>query len=165
MWDDLEPVSRSLAIVAWILCFGLPIGLPLIRQVVPSQALAHFAIYLPTFFMTAGALPFWDTPRAHPAFQSALRGINAAVVGILTAALSSPVWTSGITRPADFALELAAFGLRVVWKLPPWIVVVLSGLGGQALAIIAERGRQLGALGAERRRKLWSKERLAYRDG
>lgn len=74
--------------------------------------------------------------RARPSFQSALRGINAAVVGILTAALYTPIWTNAITRPADFALGLAAFGLLVFWKLPPWPVVVLAAAGGQVLALL-----------------------------
>lgn len=103
---------------------------------VAGGLLALFAIYLPTFFMTAGALPFWDTLRARPSFQSALRGINAAVVGILTAALYTPIWTSAIMRPADFALGLAAFGLLVFWKLPPWLVVVLAAVTGQVLAML-----------------------------
>ena len=115
--------------------------LGVVRQQPPNGLaggmLALFAIYLPTFFMTAGALPFWDTVRAHPTFQSALRGINAAVVGVLAAALYNPIWTSAIVRPADLALGLAAFGLLMFWKLPPWLVVVLAAIGGQALAMIA----------------------------
>ena len=58
-------------------------------------------------------------------------------MGILTAALYTPIWTSAIMRPVDFALGLAAFGLLVFWKLPPWLVVVLAAIGGQALAMIA----------------------------
>ena len=96
--------------------------------------LALVAIFLPSFFLVVGALPFWDTVRAHPSFQAALRGINAAVVGLLTAALYSPVWTSAIFGAADFALGLAAFGLLMFWKLPPWLVVILTALGGAAIA-------------------------------
>jgi chromate transporter len=204
------PVSRQVGTVAWALFFGLLIGLPLLRQVVPSQALAVFdsfyrvgslvfggghvvlpllaaevvptgwvtneqfiagygaaqavpgplftfaaylgtvmqeppngvaggvlalvAVFLPSFFLVVGALPFWSSVRAQPSFQAALRGINAAVVGLLVAALYSPVWTSAIMGSADFALGLAAFGLLVFWKLPPWLVVVLAALGGAALA-------------------------------
>jgi chromate transporter len=65
-----------------------------------------------------------------------LRGINAAVVGILLAALYDPVWTSAIFAPEDFALAAAALGLLVLWRLPPWLVVVLSALGGALIAII-----------------------------
>ena len=84
----------------------------------------------------SGALPSWGALRARPAFQAALRGINAAVVWLLLAALYQPVWVSAIAGPADFALALAAAGLLVLWKVPPWLVVVLTALGGAALAAI-----------------------------
>lgn len=99
--------------------------------------LALVAIFLPSFFLVVGALPFWDTVRAHPSFQASLRGINAAVVGLLTAALYSPVWTSAIFGAADFALGLVAFGLLMFWKLPPWLVVILTALGGAAIAAVS----------------------------
>jgi chromate transporter len=95
--------------------------------------LALVAVFLPSFLLVFGALPFWDVLRARPGFQSALRGINAAVVGILLAALYDPVWTSAIAVPEDFALALVAFGLLVLWKLPPWLVVLLAALGGIGL--------------------------------
>ena len=88
------------------------------------------AIFLPSFLLMIGVLPFWDHLRRVPAVRSALTGVNAAVVGLLLAALYTPVWTSAILRPADFALGLAAFALLVFWKLPPWLVVILSALGG-----------------------------------
>jgi chromate transporter len=103
---------------------------------VAGAALALVAIFLPSFLLVIGALPFWDAVRARPQAQSALRGINAAVVGILLAALYTPVWTSAILRPLDFALALAAFGALQFWKLPPWLVVLLSALGGAALGVI-----------------------------
>jgi chromate transporter len=83
-----------------------------------------------------GALPLWDSLRPRPSFQAALRGINAAVVGLLLAALYHPVWTSAIHAPADVALGLVDFGLLVFWKWPPWLVVMLSALGGAALAFL-----------------------------
>jgi chromate transporter len=207
------PLSRRAGMVAWVLFFGLLIGLPLLRLVWPSQelalidafyrvgslvfggghvvlpllwgevvptgwvtnesfvagygaaqavpgplftfaaylgavmqappngpaggALALVAVFLPSFFLVVGALPFWDTVRAHPSFQAALRGINAAVVGLLAAALYSPIWTSAILGPADFALGIAAFGLLMFWKAPPWLVVILTALGGAAIAAIS----------------------------
>jgi chromate transporter len=79
-------------------------------------------------------LPFWNALRGVPAVQAALRGINAAVVGLLLAALYHPVWTSGILAPADFGLALAAFGLLAFWRLPPWLVVVLTAVAAEALA-------------------------------
>lgn len=69
-------------------------------------------------------------------FQSALRGINAAVVGLLLAALYHPVWTSAINAPADFALAIVALGLLMLWKLPPWLIVALAAAGGVAIAAI-----------------------------
>jgi chromate transporter len=96
--------------------------------------LALFAIFLPSFLLIAGALPFWDMLRSVPAFQSALKGINAAVVGLLLTALYKPVWASAIYSPADFGLGLVAFGLLMFWKFPPWLVVVLTAGGGELLS-------------------------------
>lgn len=95
-----------------------------------GAAIALVAIFLPSMLLTLGGLPFWSVLRTRPAAQAALRGVSAAVVGILLAALYNPVWTSAVVRPADFVLALCAFGLLVVWKLPPWVVVVVTGLGG-----------------------------------
>jgi chromate transporter len=93
------------------------------------------AIFTPSFLLVVGALPFWDDLRRYARMQSALRGINAAVVGLLLAALYDPVWTSAIRRHADFGLALAAFALLQFWKVPPWLVVLLSALGGWALTL------------------------------
>ena len=98
--------------------------------------LALAAIFLPSFLLIVGALPFWDLLRAVPVFQSALKGINAAVVGLLLTALYKPVWTSAIYSPADFGLGLVAFGLLMFWKCPPWLVVVVTAVGGEALTRI-----------------------------
>ena len=91
------------------------------------------AIFLPSFLLVIGALPFWDQLRRLPLAQSVLRGVNAAVVGLLLAALYNPVWTAGISGPYDFALAAAAFLLLFMWKMPPWLVVALSALGGAAI--------------------------------
>jgi len=99
-----------------------------------GAATALIAIFTPAYLMTVGALPFWSALRARPAFQAALRGINAAVVGLLLAALYRPVWTSAILAPADFGLALVAFGLLALWKWPAWLVVGLAALGGQLLS-------------------------------
>jgi chromate transporter len=96
--------------------------------------LALAAIFLPAWLLVLGALPFWEALRARADAQGALRGVNAAVVGVLLAALYDPVWTSAIRAPADVGLALVCFGLLVFWKLPPWLVVVFGGLSGAALA-------------------------------
>jgi chromate transporter len=95
-----------------------------------GAALALVAIFLPSFLLVWGALPFWDALRSRAGAQAALRGVNAAVVGILIAALYSPVFTSAIGGPLDVALALAAFALLQLWKAPPWAVVALCALGG-----------------------------------
>ncbi|MGE3599565.1 MAG: chromate transporter [Dehalococcoidia bacterium] len=97
---------------------------------VAGAAIALVAVFLPSFLLVVGALPLWGMVRNRTSFQSALGGINAAVVGILLAALYTPVWTSAIGSPADFSLGLAAFGLLAVWRLPPWMVVVFCAVGG-----------------------------------
>jgi chromate transporter len=99
-----------------------------------GAALALVAIFLPSFLLVVGALPFWNELRRRAGFQAALAGINAAVVGLLLAALYRPVWTSAIAGPADFALALAAFGLLALWMWPPWLVVLFTAAGGAALA-------------------------------
>lgn len=97
---------------------------------IAGGALALVAIFLPGFLLVVGALPFWDALRRRPAFQSALAGVNAAVVGLLLAALYDPVWTSAIANAGDFALALITFALLAFWKTPPWIVVILAAAGG-----------------------------------
>jgi chromate transporter len=99
----------------------------------PGALLALVAIFLPSFLLITGALPFWDLLRSVAVFQSALKGINAAVVGLLLAALYQPVWTSAIYSAADLGLGLAAFALLMFWKCPPWLVVVLTAAGGEAI--------------------------------
>ena len=91
------------------------------------------AIFLPSFFLVIGAMPFWEDLRRQRAAQAALRGVNAAVVGLLLAALYRPIWTAGITGAADFALATAAFLLLFMWQVPPWLVVILSAVGGAAV--------------------------------
>jgi chromate transporter len=100
---------------------------------VAGAALCLAAMFLPAFLLTIGPLPFWDDLRARPWAQSALRGVNAAVVGLLLAALYDPIWTAGITGAGDFALATAAFLLLFMWQVPPWLVVVLCALAGAAL--------------------------------
>ncbi len=94
------------------------------------------AMFLPAFLLVIGPLPFWNALRHRVEAQAALRGVNAAVVGILLAALYHPVWTSGITNADDFALGVIAFLLLFMWKTPPWLVVAFCALGGAALGLL-----------------------------
>ncbi len=100
-----------------------------------GAALCLVAVFLPSFLLLFGALPFWGELRRRPAAQAALRGVNAAVVGLLLAALYNPVWTAGILNASDFALATAAFLLLHIWRTPPWLVVLLCAAGGAALAV------------------------------
>jgi chromate transporter len=92
------------------------------------------AVFLPSFLLVIGAMPFWESLRKGTMAQAALKGVNAAVVGLLVAALYHPVWTSGITSAKDFALAAVAFFLLFMWQTPPWLVVVLSAGAAGALA-------------------------------
>ena len=96
-----------------------------------GAAIALVGIFLPGFLLLVGTLPFWDELRTRTWAQAGMRGANAAVVGILGAALYNPVWTSAVLRPIDFALAVAGFVALVVWKASPWLVVVtLAAVGG-----------------------------------
>jgi chromate transporter len=101
-----------------------------------GAAICLVAVLLPSFLLIIGALPFWDALRRLAVAQAALKGVNAAVVGLLLAALYHPVWTAGITNAGDFALGILAFLLLFMWQVPPWIVVILSAAGGAALAVL-----------------------------
>lgn len=98
--------------------------------------IALVAVFLPGLLLVYGMLPFWDALRLRPTAQAAMRGANAAVVGILGAALYTPVWTSAVLSPPDFALALAGFLLLTVWKAQPWIVVLVLAAGGTLLRLI-----------------------------
>ncbi len=94
------------------------------------------AIFAPSFLLVVGALPFWEHLRRNTRTQAALSGINAAVVGLLLAALYQPVWTSAIHMPQDFGLTLVALVALMFWKLPPWLIVVGSGVAGGLLGTV-----------------------------
>ncbi|WP_237132614.1 chromate efflux transporter [Pseudohongiella sp. O18] len=94
------------------------------------------AIFVPSFLLIAGALPFWQQLRQSPRIQSALMGVNAAVVGLLLAALYDPVWTSGVSDAADFGLALMALVALAIWRLPPWLVVASCAVAGWAISLV-----------------------------
>jgi chromate transporter len=98
---------------------------------VPGAALALGAIFLPSFLLVIGGFPFWDGLRRSSAFRGALAGTNAAVIGLLIAALYEPVWTSAIFAPVDVALAVLAFGALLVWNVAPWLVVAFLAVAAQ----------------------------------
>jgi chromate transporter len=104
---------------------------------IAGAALCLIAMFLPAFLLVIGPMPFWDELRTRPWAQTALRGVNAAVVGLLLAALYNPVWTAGILSAGDFALAAAAFLLLFMWQVPPWLVVALSAIGGATIAALS----------------------------
>lgn len=99
-----------------------------------GAAIALVAIFLPGILVLLGALSLWPALRAHPKARAAMQGVNAAIVGLLGAALYDPVWTSAIIAPFDFAIAAAAFVLLVVWRAPPLLVVLVCGFAGVASA-------------------------------
>ncbi len=97
---------------------------------------ATFSIFASSFLLIGGLLPFWDTLRHRRRVRLALRGVNASVVGVLLAALFTPIWTGAVHTSADFGLALVAFLLLSLWALPPWAVVLFGALAGEVLARI-----------------------------
>jgi chromate transporter len=95
---------------------------------------ATLSIFLPAYLLMAGVMPFWGTLRSRPSMRAALAGVNAAVVGILLAALYDPIWTSAVTSASDFAIAAILFVLLAYWKLPPWTIV----LAGAALGLLQQ---------------------------
>jgi chromate transporter len=103
---------------------------------VAGAALGLVTIFLPGLLLHLGTLPFWESFRRRVGTQAVMRGINAAVVGLLAAALYEPIWTSAVRGPEDFAVALVGFILLVGWKAPPVVVVAVSALGGAAFALL-----------------------------
>lgn len=134
----LAGYGAAQAVPGPLFTFGTYLGAVMVPEPngLAGAAIGLIAIFLPGFLLLIGTLPFWDAFRTRPLAQAAMRGANAAVVGILGAALYDPVWTSAIFSPQDFALALVGFVLLTVWKAPPWIVVVLIATGGIALALL-----------------------------
>lgn len=105
-----------------------------VMQTPPSGLLgagiALVAIFMPSALLIIGGLPFWDRLRSALRAQRALAGVNAAVVGLLAAALYDPVFTGGITSPVAMAIAAAAFVALAAWRTPAWAVVLASGIAG-----------------------------------
>jgi chromate transporter len=104
---------------------------------IAGAAIALVAIFMPGILCLIGTLPFWHELRGRPGAQATMRGTNAAVVGLLGAALYNPVWTSSVQGPVDFAVAATGFVLLVVWSAPPLLVVTLSALAGVGVSLMA----------------------------
>lgn len=100
---------------------------------VGGVVVATVAIFLPSFLLIIGSLPFFDEIRKQPKLQAAFTGINAAVVGLLLAALYDPVWTNSVQTATHFSFAAVLYGLLAVWKYPPWVVVIIGAVGGYLL--------------------------------
>jgi chromate transporter len=94
-------------------------------------------IFRPGVLILLGTWPFWESLRTRPGALAAMRGVNAAVVGLLGAALYTPIWTTSVKASGDAVVVLFAFTLLTVWRAPPLVVVVISALGGIVLAYLA----------------------------
>jgi len=103
---------------------------------IAGAVLALIAIFIPGLLCLVGTLPFWSALSADPRARGAMLGTNAAVVGLLGAALYNPVWTSAVRGPIDFAIAAAGFVLLVAWRAPPLLVVGLSALAGAGLSLL-----------------------------
>ena len=100
---------------------------------IAGALLCLVALFLPGFLLVLAALPYWDALQRRSGVRRALQGVNAAVVGILLAALFDPIWASAVHARGDFAIALAAFALLVFWRLPPVAIVALCAISGQLL--------------------------------
>lgn len=116
---------------AYLGALGTPLG------GIGGAIVALLAIYLPSFLLLFGVLPFWGRLRESPAFRRALTGVNAAVVGLLAAALYQPVWTGAVTTVADVAVVAVALAALVIARLAPIVIVAGCAVAGQILAGVA----------------------------
>ena len=103
---------------------------------VTGAVVGLIGIFLPGILVLSGTLPFWDALRRKTGAQAIMRGVNAAVVGLLGAALYNPVWTSSVHAPADLGIALVGFVLLTAWRAPPLVVVIVSAIGGVLLALL-----------------------------
>ncbi|HTL40686.1 MAG TPA: chromate efflux transporter [Pseudolysinimonas sp.] len=102
---------------------------------IAGAAVGLVGIFLPGFLLLVGVLPFWDGLRGRRTVRSVMRGANAAVVGILAAALYNPIFVTAVTGAAQFALALVCFVLLVAVRLPPWAVVIAGAAGGLVIGL------------------------------
>jgi chromate transporter len=107
---------------------------------IAGAAIALAGIFLPGFLLLVGVLPFWDALRSRRGVRAVMRGANASVVGILAAALYTPVFTTAITGVAPFALALVCFVLLTAVRMPPWAVVLVGAAGGVVIRLLLPGG-------------------------
>lgn len=125
--DFLAGYGAAQAVPGPLFTFGAYLGAAMEPE--PNGLFGAFlcliAIFLPGLLLVSGAIPFWDRFRINGTAQAAMRGTNAAVVGVLGAALYDPVWVNAVVDRSDFALALVGFALLTMWQTPPWIVVIV----------------------------------------
>ncbi len=134
--DFLAGYGAAQAVPGPLLSFSAFLGASLepAPNGVAGALLALLAIFLPSFLLVFAALPFWQLLRHRPGVRAAMTGVNAAVVGLLLAALYDPVFVAGVRGPRDFAIAAVALLLLEGWRVPPWLVVLLSAVAGAVLA-------------------------------
>ena len=126
----LAGYGAAQAVPGPLFTFAAYLGAIAVPNGLAGAAIALVAIFVPGILCFLGALPFWHALRARPGAQAAMRGTNAAVVGLLGAALYNPVWIGAVRTSADFAIAASGFILLVVWRAPPLLVVCLAALAG-----------------------------------
>jgi chromate transporter len=136
--DDafLAGYGAAQAVPGPLFTFAAYLGALASPQRLAGAALGLFGIFLPGILILLAALPFWDMLRARSDAQAIMRGVNAAVVGLLGAALYDPVWTATVHSPRDFGVVLVGFVLLVAWRTPPLVVVAFSAAVGATMALI-----------------------------
>lgn len=106
------------------------------RYPLVSGLVCLVAIFLPSFLLILGILPFWAKLRSVTWFRGPLGGVNAAVVGLLLAALYDPIWTNTIKSPSDFAISIGILCMLAIWRHPIWVVVLTSAIIGQMVSML-----------------------------
>ena len=141
-WVDAETFlagyGAAQAVPGPLFSFGAYLGAVLEPEPngLAGAALCVVALFAPGLLLVTGVLPFWNAVRGQPLARAAVHGANAAVVGLLAAALYHPVWTGAVLAPVDFALAALGFVLLVRWQAPPWGVVLVLGLASGLMAVL-----------------------------
>ena len=136
--DFLAGYGAAQAVPGPLFTFAAFLGSAMVEQPTGwfGAIICLVAIFLPSVFLVIGLLPFWNILRKQPKMQAVLGGVNAAVVGLLLAALYNPVWVTGIKDQIGLVIALAIFAALIVWKIPVWMVVILAALGTGGLGYL-----------------------------